>query len=133
MSLDDTVARWLPGLLPYGNRITIRELLEHTSGLVDSNDILHHPTKYLSEVKDPALRAKFSALANRLSKDPDYEFSPQVWVEFAATLPLEFPPGTNFHYSNIGYDVAGLVAERVGGGGPHDPHRSHDRRPAAPR
>ena len=27
LRLDDTVARWLPGLLPYGDRITIRELL----------------------------------------------------------------------------------------------------------
>jgi D-alanyl-D-alanine carboxypeptidase len=64
MRLDDRVARWLPGLLPYGNRITA--------------------------------------------------FSPRLWVEFAAALPLEYQPGTMYHYSNIGYMVAGLVAERAG-------------------
>jgi D-alanyl-D-alanine carboxypeptidase len=115
MRLDDTVARWLPGLLPYGNQITIRELLEHTSGMVDSNDISHDPNRYLGEVKDPTLRARFLAVASRLAKDPGYEFSPRLWVEFAAALPLRYPPGTTFHYSNIGYDVAGLVAEHVGG------------------
>ena len=35
MRLDDTVERWLPGVLPYGKRITVRELLDHTSGIVD--------------------------------------------------------------------------------------------------
>ena len=39
LRLDDTVARWLPGLFPYGNRITIRELLTMQSGLIDNNDI----------------------------------------------------------------------------------------------
>src|SRR5690348_16142804 len=33
LGLDDTVERWLPGLFPYGSRITIRELLNHTSGM----------------------------------------------------------------------------------------------------
>ena len=36
----DTVERWLPGLLPYGNRITIAQLLTHTSGLIDNNDMV---------------------------------------------------------------------------------------------
>jgi len=115
MTLDDTVAHWLPGLLPYGKQITIGELLEHTSGMVDSNDISHDPTRYLRQVKDPALRAKFLAVARRLETDPGYEFSPLLWVEFAAAIPLSYRPGTTFHYSNIGYTVAGLVAERVGG------------------
>ena len=39
LSLDDTVERWLPGLLPAGHRITLRQLLNHTSGLIDNNDI----------------------------------------------------------------------------------------------
>src|SRR3954470_15143963 len=33
LSLDDTVERWLPGLVPGGEQITVRELLNHTSGL----------------------------------------------------------------------------------------------------
>ena len=35
LRLDDTVARWLPGLVPNGRAITLRMLLNHTSGLFD--------------------------------------------------------------------------------------------------
>ena len=114
LSLDDTVERWLPRLLPYGKRITIRQLLNHTSGLIDSNDIVHSPNRYLARVKDPALKAKLVAIGKRWEKDPSYEVSPRVWVEFAAALPLLLDPGAAYHYSNIGYDVAGLVAVRAG-------------------
>ena len=114
LSLDDTVERWLPGLLPYGRRITIRQLLNHTSGMIDSNDIVHAPNRYLAQVKDPALKAKLVAIGKQWEKDPGYEVSSRFWVEFAAALPLLLDPGDYYHYSNIGYDVAGLVAARVG-------------------
>jgi len=39
LRVGDAVARCLPGLLPYGNRITIRELLTMRSGLIDNNDL----------------------------------------------------------------------------------------------
>ena len=35
LRLDDTVERWLPGVVPDGDRITVRQLLNHTSGLYD--------------------------------------------------------------------------------------------------
>src|SRR5207249_3944094 len=39
LALDDTVERWLPGLVPNGKTITVRELLNHTSGIFDyTND-----------------------------------------------------------------------------------------------
>jgi D-alanyl-D-alanine carboxypeptidase len=114
LSLDDTVERWLPGLLPAGRRITMRQLLNHTSGLIDNNDISQHPELYLGQINDRALRAKIAAIRERVAKDPGYEFSPRLWVEVAAALPLLLPPGTYYHYSNIGYIVAGLVAERAG-------------------
>ena len=38
LRVGDTVARWLPGLLPYGKQVTIRELLTMSSGLIDNND-----------------------------------------------------------------------------------------------
>ena len=114
LSLDDTVERWLPGLLPAGRRITLRQLLNHTSGLIDTNDINQHPTRYLAQIKDRVLRAKIAAINKRVAKDPGYEFSSRLWVEVAAALPSLLPPGTFYHYSNIGYIVAGLVAERAG-------------------
>ena len=48
LSLDDTVEHWLPGLLPAGRRITVRELLDHTSGLV--NDATSHATPRATSV-----------------------------------------------------------------------------------
>ena len=39
LRLGDTVQRWLPGLLPYGNRITIEQLMTDSSGLIDDNDL----------------------------------------------------------------------------------------------
>lgn len=35
LRLDDTVERWLPGVVPGGDRITLRQLLNHTSGVYD--------------------------------------------------------------------------------------------------
>jgi D-alanyl-D-alanine carboxypeptidase len=115
LRLDDTVEHWLPGVLPDGARITIRQLLNHTSGLVDSNDIVNSPELYLEQVRDPALHARLMDVARHLTKDPAYVFPSRLWVDFAAAVPLGSEPGTTFHYSNIGYVVAGLVAERAGG------------------
>jgi D-alanyl-D-alanine carboxypeptidase len=115
LRLDDKVARWLPGVLSYGDRITVRQLLDHTSGMVDSNDISAAPETYLRQVKDRALRARLLAIGRRVNDDPGYEFSPRVWVDWAAVLPLSSRPGTTYHYSNIGYTVAGMLAERAGG------------------
>ena len=38
LRLDDPVARWVPGLVPRGNEITVTQLLRHTSGLADYVD-----------------------------------------------------------------------------------------------
>jgi hypothetical protein len=85
LGLADTVSRRLPGLLPYGSRITLRELLDHTSGMIDTNDIARDPARYIAKVKDPALRARLTALYEHVKRDPAYEFSPRLWVDFATT------------------------------------------------
>ena len=120
LRVGDTVARWLPGLLPYGNQITIRELLTMQSGLIDNNDLRSASPREqrinLGRVKDAELRAKLVAIAARVNKDPATEFSPIWWIRFAAWQPLLFTPGGGgFHYSNIGYDILGLIAARAGG------------------
>jgi D-alanyl-D-alanine carboxypeptidase len=48
LSLDDTVARWLPGKVPDGAAITIRELLGHRSGLADFLNNRAHDGPYLT-------------------------------------------------------------------------------------
>ena len=114
--LDDPVERWLPDLLPAGKRaITVRQLLSHTSGLVDSNDITHDPEPYLAKITDRELSARVEAVVSELRRDRGFEFPALLWVELAAALPLAYPPSETFHYSNIGFALAGLVAERAGG------------------
>jgi D-alanyl-D-alanine carboxypeptidase len=115
VGLDDRVARWLPGLLPAGDRITVRQLLNHTSGLIDNNDIQVDAVGYLARVEDPVLRARLLRVGRALERNPSLEFSPRRWIEFAAALPLLSEPGERYHYSNIGYEIAGLVAERAAG------------------
>jgi CubicO group peptidase (beta-lactamase class C family) len=97
LRLDDNVAQWLPGLFSHRRRITVRQLLNHTSGMVDSNDISHNPINYIGAVKDPLLRARIKRVARVLAKDPGYSFSPRLWIDFATALPLEHPPDTTYH------------------------------------
>ncbi len=115
LQLSDTVERWLPGLLPYGYRITVAQLLVHTSGLIDNNDVGKNPDAYLAQVTDPVLKAQLLRVARRLEQTPTAEFSPILWVKLAAFQPLLSEPGTNYHYSNIGFEVLGLIAARASG------------------
>lgn len=91
LRLDDPVARWLPGLLPDGGRITIRDLLAHRSGLADVAD-------------DPAV------LNGARSAWP-----PRRLVALVARQPRIAAPGGAFHYSSTNYLVLGLLVERVTG------------------
>ncbi|HSC91278.1 MAG TPA: serine hydrolase domain-containing protein [Gaiellaceae bacterium] len=119
LRVGDTVARWLPGLLPYGNRITIRQLLTMRSGLIDNNDLRNAPESvqrtYLGRVKDANLRAQLVATLARAEDDPAVVVPETFWIRWAAWQPLLFPPGAGRHYSNIGYDILGLIAARAGG------------------
>jgi D-alanyl-D-alanine carboxypeptidase len=114
LRLDDTVERWLPGLFPYGKRITIRELLQQTSGMIDDNDIAHQPEYWLSKIDDPKVRTQLLALGRQMSRDPSVTIPAMVEMRIAAALPLLFEPGTEYHYTNIGYKTLGVIAERAG-------------------
>jgi D-alanyl-D-alanine carboxypeptidase len=115
LRLGDTVQRWLPGLLPDGNRITIEQLMTDSSGLIDDNDVFQSPGAYLARVKDARLRAQLTEVASRLRANPATEASPLWMIRLAAWQPLLFAPGSRYHHSNIGWNIVGLVAARVGG------------------
>jgi D-alanyl-D-alanine carboxypeptidase len=95
LGLDDTVERRLPGLVPNGGSITLRQLLNHTSGLFD----------YDSDREWQAAR-----LAR-----PGRVWTPRELVGVATSHPPLFKPGSRWAYSNTNYILLGLVVEAVTG------------------
>lgn len=114
LHVGDTLGRWLPGVLPYGERITIRQLLMMRSGLIDMADVMRQGARYLGRVHDRKLRAQLTAIARRIQANPALEVSPVWLIRLAAWQPLLFKPGTRYHYSGIGYELLGLIAARAG-------------------
>jgi D-alanyl-D-alanine carboxypeptidase len=102
LRLDDHVRHWLGGAVPGGERITIRQLLNHTSGLYNYTDDLLPPLTAM-----PARQALRQMAARN--------FQPRQLVAIAAGRPPLFPPGERFAYSNTNYILLGLVVERVTG------------------
>ena len=92
LSLDDTVEHWLPGLVPGGAAISVRQLLDHTSGLFDYTE-------------DPRVFAPY--LAGNL----DFRWQPRQLVRIAVSHPPLFPPGAAWSYSNTGYVLVGMIIE----------------------
>lgn len=92
--LDAPVDRYLPGLVD--NDITVRQLLQHTSGLNNYNNSV------------PLDAAGYEQIRYK-------DWQPEELVELSTSKPLDFPPGTRFSYSNTGFIVAGLLIERVTG------------------
>ncbi|MCW1402195.1 beta-lactamase family protein [Novosphingobium sp. MW5] len=90
LSLDDKVAKYLPEVTG-ADRITIRQLLSHTSGLQD-----YWPQDYA-----------FTAM--------EQPTTPSGIVERWGRKPLDYQPGARWQYSNTGYVVAGMIAEKAGG------------------
>jgi D-alanyl-D-alanine carboxypeptidase len=115
LSLSDTVARWLPGLLPYGSKITILELETDTSGLIDDNTMAQDPARYLARVKDATLREQLEAIAARLRANPNTPVDPIWLIRLAAWQPLLFTPGLRYSHSNIGWNIAGMIVARAAG------------------
>jgi CubicO group peptidase (beta-lactamase class C family) len=66
-------------------------------------------------VKDAKLRARLVATLARVGQDPAAVVPETSWIRWASWQPLLFTPGSGFHYSNIGFDILGLIAARAGG------------------
>ena len=92
LGLDDSVAKWLPGL-ELSPQITVRQLLDHPSGLRDF---------FMAPGIDAALQG-----------DPDRRWD--AAEALARVGKPYFKPGRSWHYSNTNYLVLGLLAERVAG------------------
>ncbi len=106
LDLDDPVARHLPGVLRGhghdGRRTTVRQLLNHTSGVYDFT-------------ADPRFRHRYVGpgfLSHRFDSHTAREL-----VRTAMRHPPSFAPGTGWAYSNTNYVLAGMVVEAVTGHG----------------
>ncbi|MFI9202866.1 serine hydrolase domain-containing protein [Streptomyces sp. NPDC053048] len=104
LAIDDTVDKWLPGLVRGngndGRRITLRQLLQHTSGLYDY-------------IHDARFRAKFTGEAFHIHR---YDgATPEELVRIGLAHKPLFTPGLKWSYSNTNYILAGMVIEKATG------------------
>ncbi|HWO65529.1 MAG TPA: serine hydrolase domain-containing protein [Umezawaea sp.] len=102
LSLDDTVERWLPGVVTGngndGSKITVRQVLQQTSGVPE----------YLAEL--PFLFTREGFEQNRY-----LTLTPEEAVGLAMKSAPTFAPGTDWAYSNTNYVLAGMVIAKVTG------------------
>jgi D-alanyl-D-alanine carboxypeptidase len=91
LRLDETLGERLPALPTAWHRVTLRQLLQHTSGLPDYS-------------ADPEFRSVISA-------DPRHHFDSRHLLDFVADRPLDFPAGSRYHYSNSDNIAVALMAE----------------------
>ncbi|WNM49953.1 serine hydrolase domain-containing protein [Kitasatospora sp. CM 4170] len=95
IDLDATVDTYLPGLVRGdgidGRRITVRQLLQHTSGIPD----------YEGRLDEAALQYQY--------------FEPRDLLDIALRYKADFAPGDRFAYSNTNYVLAGLIVQKVTG------------------
>jgi CubicO group peptidase (beta-lactamase class C family) len=90
LSLDDKVARWLPDLTD-ADKVSVRQLLSHTSGYSD-----YWPQDYIMK---PMMS----------------DTTPRAILDGWAKRPLDYKPGDKWQYSNTGYVIAGQIIEKVTG------------------
>lgn len=104
LHLDDKVGRWLPGVVEGnghdGDRITVRRLLNHTSGIYDVLTDPGYQEKMFTE--------KF--LAHRYDT-----WTPEQQVAIAMRHEPDFDPGEGWNYSNTNYLLAGMIIKKVTG------------------
>lgn len=96
IKLDEPAETYLPGHLPDGDKITVRQLLQHTSGLYNHADSFQRP-------------------GERFLRDRYQHYDAADLVAVAAAKPLNFEPGTMFEYSNTNYIALGLLIKNVTG------------------
>ncbi|MFF0234318.1 serine hydrolase domain-containing protein [Micromonospora sp. NPDC005254] len=98
IDLDATVEHYLPGVVRGngndGGAITVRQLLQQTSGLPDYDDVL------------------FTQPQDLVDKSHSY-YQPRRLVDAALTNAPHFAPGAKWEYSNTNYVLAGLIVEQV--------------------
>src|SRR5580704_9863641 len=97
LSYDDPLTHFFPEFPAYGNSITVRNLLNHTSGFVDYEDLLSKQYPKTPEEKIPQI----------------HDAGVLKLLEQQTTV--KFPAGTKWEYSNSGYAALAMIVEKVSG------------------
>ena len=104
LSLDDPISKWLPEYPQVDSNITIRQLLNHTSGIFD---MVRHPDYW-----------------EAMKMDPDKVWRPEDIIKNFLLDPY-FPGGTDWHYSTPGYILLRMIIKDVTGSEVSAVYRDH--------
>jgi D-alanyl-D-alanine carboxypeptidase len=94
LGLDDSIEKWVPGMVPNGSKVTVRQLLNHTSGIPNYEEHPNYMKPYLAG-------------------DLGHVTTPAQLVAMGTAQGQWFAPGVSSRYSNTNYTLAGLVIEKV--------------------
>jgi D-alanyl-D-alanine carboxypeptidase len=107
LTLDDPLALWLPEVaeqLPYGDQITLRHLLTHTSGLFN---VVEHEAYWADIFAEMEIDEGTGAVTLAcVQRDPHDTLARYVYGKEA-----QFEPGAQWRYSNTNYTLLGMVIE----------------------
>ena len=90
LGVDDPIHTFLPDLPSEWVGITVRQLMTHTSGIPDYEEIRTYDVYR-------------------------YRMTPQDVIAIAQSRPMDFEPGTGYYYSNTGFYLLSMIAERIDG------------------
>lgn len=102
LSFDDEMKTHIPGLIDYGEEVTINHMIHHFSGLGDY-EYMDYPGRFKNAVGEEFRWGNEDYLTN------------DEFHDLIKTLPLIRKPEKKFHYSNTGYVLLALVAENASG------------------
>ncbi len=94
LSLDDKIIKWLPFIPATWNKVTIRQLLNHTSGIYNYDDVLIE-------------------MASKGKLNLNKQWSAPELINLIIEKNVYFPPGKGWHYSGTNYVLAGMIIESV--------------------
>jgi len=92
LALEDELTKFIPDYPTLGKRITVEQLLNHTSGIKSYTNML---------TWDAETRRK--------------DFTPSELVDYFKDQPMEFEPGADYNYNNSGYVLLGFIIEKISG------------------
>ena len=96
VGLDDKISKYFTGTPAAWKDITVRNLLTHTSGIAD------YTSDTLEKKSEPFINMR-------------QDYTEEELYQKLITLPLDFPPGSKWSYSNSGYLLLGVLIHKVTG------------------